>query len=46
MWNYRYNVKETDKDFGVKVETEQYTPLHVNCHKTKGGIVKFKIWNG
>jgi len=46
MWNYRYNVKETDKDSGVKVETEQYTPFHISCQKTKGGIVKFKIWNG
>jgi len=44
MWNYKINIIETPKDSAVRVETGQYTPFHVNCCKTAGGLVKFKIW--
>lgn len=39
-------IKETPKNYGVKIEIEEsYRRYHVSCKKTKGGIYKFKVWN-
>lgn len=41
----RYNIKETEKDYGVKIQAKDWIPFHVSCKKTKGGMFKFKIWS-
>lgn len=38
------NILETEKGTGVKVEA-MGRRFHVSCHKTKGGMYKFKTWN-
>lgn len=37
------NFSQTKKNEGAKVETD-FGNFHVSCHKTKGGIYKFKTW--
>jgi hypothetical protein len=42
----RPTIKETPKNCGVKIETEEsYRKYHVSCRRTKGGIYKFNVWN-
>lgn len=38
------NIIGTKRDTGVKVQTD-FGKFHVSCHKTKGGMYKFKTWN-
>lgn len=39
------DIKTTPKGTGEKIKTDLGS-FHVACHKTKGGTLKFKTWNG